>query len=118
MSSSTTDFGVDPNGLSYLKYISTFAQQDPTVAQITVSENEDQPHDDLGSVFVASKDELTRLNLFELNELVEQIETTSKILSDTLVHELALREELEFEKETRNTFISLLMSIQVLGLKL
>lgn len=27
--------------------------------------------------------------------------------------ELALRDELEFEKETRNTFISLLMSIQV-----
>lgn len=90
-----------------------------------------------------SRDELKRLNLFELNEIIDQIENTTKELSDTLVQarqnskkyevfkhkftnfkffrlitlkELALRDELEFEKETRNTFISLLMSIQVLFL--
>jgi hypothetical protein len=32
-----------------------------------------------------SRDELKRLNLFELNEIIDQIENTTKELSDTLV---------------------------------
>lgn len=33
-------------------------------------------------------------------------------LSETLVAELAQRDELDFEKETKNTFISLLLTVQ------
>lgn len=33
-------------------------------------------------------------------------------LSETLIHELALRDELEYEKELKNTFISLLLAVQ------
>jgi hypothetical protein len=62
---------------------------------------------------VPDQQTLKEMNVFELNELIEQIEHTTKILSDTLVSELALRDELEFEKETRNTFITLLNSVQV-----
>lgn len=35
-----------------------------------------------------------------------------KELSETLIQELALRDELEYEKELKNTFISLLLSVQ------
>jgi hypothetical protein len=61
---------------------------------------------------IPCKNILTNLNTYELNDLIEQIESTTKELSDILVHELDVKDELEFEKETKNTFISLLMSIQ------
>lgn len=32
--------------------------------------------------------------------------------SETLINELALRDELEYEKEMKNTFISLLLAVQ------
>ncbi len=37
---------------------------------------------------------------------------TIKEYSETLIHQLALRDELEYEKELKNQFISLLLSIQ------
>ncbi|CAF1607843.1 unnamed protein product, partial [Didymodactylos carnosus] len=52
-------------------------------------------------------------SVFSLNEIYEELESSVKELSDTLVQELAFRDELEFEKETKNTFISLVLSIQV-----
>jgi len=61
---------------------------------------------------MTKKTDLTKFNIYELNDLIEQIEANTKVLSDDLVQELANRDELEFEKETKNTFISLLMSIQ------
>ena len=37
-----------------------------------------------------------------LNELLEDLELTIKELSETLISELALREEREYEKELKN----------------
>lgn len=48
----------------------------------------------------------------ELNELLEETETTIKDYSEELVQQLALRDELEFEKEVKNSFISVLIEVQ------
>ncbi|CAF0822570.1 unnamed protein product [Adineta steineri] len=50
--------------------------------------------------------------IYSLNEFYEELNTSIKELSSLLVEELAIREELEYEKETKNTFISLVLSIQ------
>ncbi|CAF2164268.1 unnamed protein product [Rotaria magnacalcarata] len=49
---------------------------------------------------------------YSLNELYEELNASVKDLSNLLVQELAVRDELEYEKETKNTFISLVLSIQ------
>lgn len=41
-----------------------------------------------------------------------EMEILIRELSETLINELALRDELEFEKELKNTFISLLLAVQ------
>ncbi len=48
----------------------------------------------------------------ELHEVLAEYELTIKELNETLVHELALRDELEYDKELKNQFISLLLTIQ------
>lgn len=48
----------------------------------------------------------------ELNEILEEIETAIKEYSEELVQQLALRDELEFEKEVKNSFISVLIEVQ------
>lgn len=53
-----------------------------------------------------------RLSVSELNELLEEIETAIKDYSEELVQQLALRDELEFEKEVKNSFISVLIEVQ------
>lgn len=53
-----------------------------------------------------------RLSVSELNELLEEIETAIKEYSEELVQQLALRDELEFEKEVKNSFISILIEVQ------
>lgn len=53
-----------------------------------------------------------RLSVSELNELLEEIETAIKEYSEELVQQLALRDELEFEKEVENSFISALIEVQ------
>ena len=53
-----------------------------------------------------------RLSVSELNELLEEIETAIKEYSEELVQQLALRDELEFEKEVKNSFISVLIEVQ------
>lgn len=58
------------------------------------------------------KEELKTMNNAQLNELVAEYDTTTKLLSEMLVTELALRDELEFDKELKNQFISLLLTIQ------
>lgn len=55
---------------------------------------------------------LQSLSICALNELLEELEVTIKDYSETLIAELALRDELEYEKELKNQFISLLLSIQ------
>ena len=47
-----------------------------------------------------------------LNELYEELECTIQAHSETLISELALRDELLYEKDCNNQFISLLLSVQ------
>lgn len=52
------------------------------------------------------------LSLSQLNELYLELEVLIREFSETLIAELALRDELEYEKELKNTFISLLLAVQ------
>lgn len=56
--------------------------------------------------------ELRTLTMGQLNELYMEMEMLIKEFSETLINELALRDELEYEKEMKNTFISLLLAVQ------
>ncbi|NXA32724.1 FEZ2 protein, partial [Eudromia elegans] len=58
------------------------------------------------------EERVKRLSVAELNELLEEIETAIKDYSEELVQQLALRDELEFEKEVKNSFISVLIEVQ------
>ncbi|XP_010594167.2 fasciculation and elongation protein zeta-2 isoform X2 [Loxodonta africana] len=58
------------------------------------------------------EERVKRLSVSELNELLEEIETAIKDYSEELVQQLALRDELEFEKEVKNSFISVLIEVQ------
>lgn len=58
------------------------------------------------------KTELRTLSISQLNELYMEMEILIRELSETLINELALRDELEYEKELKNTFISLLLAVQ------
>ncbi|XP_078505401.1 fasciculation and elongation protein zeta-2 isoform X1 [Lissotriton helveticus] len=58
------------------------------------------------------EEKVKRLSVAELNELLEEIETTIKDYSEELVQQLALRDELEYEKEVKNSFISVLIEVQ------
>ncbi|XP_077996624.1 fasciculation and elongation protein zeta-2-like isoform X2 [Glandiceps talaboti] len=55
---------------------------------------------------------LKDLSLHALNELLEELESTVKEYSEVLIEQLALRDELEYEKEIKNQFISNLISVQ------
>lgn len=56
--------------------------------------------------------ELRDLSSSQLNELFLELEVLIREFSETLISELALRDELEYEKELKNTFISLLLAVQ------
>ncbi|CAK6434921.1 unnamed protein product [Pipistrellus nathusii] len=58
------------------------------------------------------EERVKRLPVSELSELLEEIETAIKEYSEELVQQLALRDELEFEKEVKNSFISVLIEVQ------
>ncbi|XP_021927928.1 fasciculation and elongation protein zeta-2 [Zootermopsis nevadensis] len=58
------------------------------------------------------EDKLITLSLSQLNELYLELEVLIREFSETLIAELALRDELEYEKELKNTFISLLLAVQ------
>lgn len=47
-----------------------------------------------------------------LVELLRRVEATIREYSEELINQLARREELEFEKEVKNTFITALMEVQ------
>ena len=55
---------------------------------------------------------LEELSSTELSQILNDIEILVKDLSEELVNDLGVRDELEYEKELKNTFISLLLSIQ------
>uniref|UniRef100_UPI0037E9364A fasciculation and elongation protein zeta-2 isoform X4 n=1 Tax=Semicossyphus pulcher TaxID=241346 RepID=UPI0037E9364A len=52
------------------------------------------------------------LNVAGLNERLEETETNILRFSEELVQQLALRDELDFEKEVKNSFISALIDVQ------
>ncbi|KAL7394323.1 hypothetical protein ABVT39_024225 [Epinephelus coioides] len=52
------------------------------------------------------------LSVAELNEHLEEMETNIRRFSEELVQQLALRDELDFEKEVKNSFISALIDVQ------
>lgn len=56
--------------------------------------------------------ELKTLSVSQLNELYMELELLIRDYSETLISELALRDELEYEKELKNSFISLLLAVQ------
>ncbi|CAG9788351.1 unnamed protein product [Diatraea saccharalis] len=58
------------------------------------------------------EDKLRTLSLSQLNEIFMELEVLIREFSETLIAELALRDELEYEKELKNTFISLLLAVQ------
>ncbi|XP_076827776.1 fasciculation and elongation protein zeta-2 isoform X2 [Brachyhypopomus gauderio] len=60
----------------------------------------------------SSEERVRNLSLAELNELLEEVETTIRRHSEELVQNLALRDELDFEKEVKNSFISVLIDVQ------
>lgn len=47
-----------------------------------------------------------------LNEIVSDMEVTIRNYSEVLICDLALRDELIYEKELKNSFISLLLDVQ------
>ncbi|XP_061633215.1 fasciculation and elongation protein zeta-2 isoform X2 [Phyllopteryx taeniolatus] len=58
------------------------------------------------------EERVCRLNVAALNERLEATELAVRRLSEELVQHLALRDELDFEKEVKNTFISALIDLQ------
>ncbi|XP_053567892.1 fasciculation and elongation protein zeta-2 [Bombina bombina] len=58
------------------------------------------------------EDRIKTMSITELNDMLEEIETAIKDYSEELVQQLALRDELEFEKEVKNSFISVLIEVQ------
>jgi hypothetical protein len=53
-----------------------------------------------------------QLTVTQLNEVMNEIERMIQSQSEVLINELAFRDELEFEKELKNNFISLLLVTQ------
>ncbi|XP_041108761.1 fasciculation and elongation protein zeta-2-like isoform X1 [Polyodon spathula] len=60
----------------------------------------------------SAEERVKRMSVAELNELLEEIETAIKDYSEELIQQLALRDELEFEKEVKNSFIEVLIEVQ------
>ncbi|KAE9417791.1 hypothetical protein Angca_003238, partial [Angiostrongylus cantonensis] len=62
--------------------------------------------------FAANPENLNELSYSKLVTLTAEMEQLIQVYNESLVDELAHRDELEYEKEMKNTFISLLLSIQ------
>lgn len=58
------------------------------------------------------EEKLKTFSTVQLNELLIELERMIQEFSETLIQELAFRDELDFEKELKNNFISLLLSVQ------
>ncbi|XP_062995476.1 fasciculation and elongation protein zeta-1 isoform X1 [Elgaria multicarinata webbii] len=55
---------------------------------------------------------LGHMSTLELSELLDRVEGAIRDYSEELVQQLARRDELEFEKEVKNSFITVLMEVQ------
>ncbi|CAL8313596.1 unnamed protein product [Boreogadus saida] len=58
------------------------------------------------------QDRLRQLSVCELTEALEEVETAIGRYSEELIQALALRDELDYEKEVKNSFISLIIDVQ------
>ncbi|XP_056331614.1 fasciculation and elongation protein zeta-2 isoform X1 [Danio aesculapii] len=58
------------------------------------------------------EDRVRLMSVLELNDELEDVETAIRGYSEELIHHLASRDELEFEKEVKNSFISVLIDVQ------
>uniref|UniRef100_A0A3Q0RNJ3 Fasciculation and elongation protein zeta 2a n=1 Tax=Amphilophus citrinellus TaxID=61819 RepID=A0A3Q0RNJ3_AMPCI len=58
------------------------------------------------------EERMRALSVAELNERLEETEMNIRRFSEELVQQLALRDELDFEKEVKNSFISALIDVQ------
>ncbi|KAM9310154.1 fasciculation and elongation protein zeta-2 [Pholidichthys leucotaenia] len=58
------------------------------------------------------EDRVRTLSIAELMEHLEETEAKIRLFSEELVQQLALRDELDFEKEVKNSFISALIDVQ------
>ncbi|MCJ8749855.1 hypothetical protein PDJAM_G00192350 [Pangasius djambal] len=58
------------------------------------------------------EERLRGMSVCELEALLDEVEKKIRVFSEELIDQLALRDELEFEKEVKNTFISLLIDVQ------
>jgi hypothetical protein len=56
--------------------------------------------------------DLEALTYSKLSALHSELESLIQVYNEALVQELALKDELEYEKELKNTFISLLLAVQ------
>ena len=85
-SSQNGDLPNDLNG-SYLKYINTFAvhNSENQIQTESISESNNNQLVDSSISLITNKKEMKKLNVYELNELIEQIEMNTKELSDTLI---------------------------------
>ncbi|CAM4957746.1 unnamed protein product [Rotaria socialis] len=69
--------------------------------------------DDLDSSCMKNKELFLKTqSINSLNQLYDELNASIESLSSILIQELAMREELDYEKETKNTFISLVLNIQ------
>ncbi|XP_039972821.1 fasciculation and elongation protein zeta-2 isoform X2 [Xiphias gladius] len=86
----------------------TEAEHNPCQSDLPMLSPEVQP-----STSSPSYEERVRiLSVAELNECLEETETNIRRFSEELVQQLALRDELDFEKEVKNSFISALIDVQ------
>ncbi|KAG5847151.1 fasciculation and elongation protein zeta-2 isoform X1 [Anguilla rostrata] len=58
------------------------------------------------------EERIRRLSVAELTELLEEVQTAIREYSEELIQQLAARDELDFEKEVKNSFISVLIQVQ------
>lgn len=99
-----------------LEEIDEIMQGSPSNSSGLLSENDDEYAtgrsnlNDIRSLMYREK--LESLSSSQLNELYLDLERLAQTNSEVLIHELALRDELEFDKELKNQFISLLLGIQ------
>uniref|UniRef100_A0A1A9Z6D1 Fasciculation and elongation protein zeta-2 n=1 Tax=Glossina pallidipes TaxID=7398 RepID=A0A1A9Z6D1_GLOPL len=93
-----------------IEYIIDEADNPEEETEPCVSEIMEKAKEVLGTPLYAEK--LQYLSIMQLNELYMEMEVLIQELSETLINELALRDELEYEKELKNSFISLLLAVQ------
>ncbi|KAG5680043.1 hypothetical protein PVAND_009574 [Polypedilum vanderplanki] len=85
-------------------------EQTPSEGDVLESEVMEKAKEVLGAPLY--EDKLKEMTISQLNDLYMEMEVLIREFSETLISELALRDELEYEKELKNTFISLLLAVQ------